>query len=118
MGLKLSASAYSYDIQYRKGIDNTALSRLPLLTVPTDVPLPGDVLMIMTELAKPPIKAVELDPEGYPSLHCASRLVNLCTGPKPTTIFPKEERVKCLGRLHFERVKTQESSFPHKAGIY
>ena len=59
----LTLGAYSYQIKYRRGIDNSnadALSRLPLPDIPENTPVPGEVLMTMSELSKSPINATDI----------------------------------------------------------
>ena len=53
----LTLSAYQFDIVHRKGDLNSnadALSRLPLLDQPKDVPLPGEIVHLMNYLDMAP----------------------------------------------------------------
>ena len=50
----LTLSAYSYQIKFRPGKEQgnaDCLSRLPLAEVPSDVPVPGDLILMMGTLA-------------------------------------------------------------------
>ena len=68
----LTLGAYSYDIQYKKGADNSnadALSRLPRATTSTATPKPAEVVHLMEYLDTTPISSnqirclTERDPE-------------------------------------------------------
>ena len=59
----LTLSSYEYELKYRKGKDQgncDALSRLPLPDCPDTVPLPGDVLLLSTQLSNSPVTAHEI----------------------------------------------------------
>ena len=59
----LTLSAYQFDIVHRKGDLNSnadALSRLPLLDQPTDIPLPGEIVHLMNYLDMAPVTAIQI----------------------------------------------------------
>ena len=52
----LTLSAYSYSIAYKPGDNNSnadGLSRLPLPEAPSEVPLPGETILLMETLQEP-----------------------------------------------------------------
>ena len=54
----LTLSAYQYTIQHKKGHDHAygdVLSRLPLLDAPTQVPTPGDTVLLLEMLNSSPV---------------------------------------------------------------
>ena len=58
----LALSAYSYTITYKPGGDHVnadVLSRLPLLEAPSDVPLPGETVLLLDTLHGP-VTAIQI----------------------------------------------------------
>ena len=56
----LTLSAYSYEIHYRPGkqqANTDALSRLPLLDSPSNVPAPAESVLLLNELSRSPTSA-------------------------------------------------------------
>ena len=59
----LTLSAYDYTIAYKPGADLAnadALSRLPLPEQPTDVPLPGEMVLVFETLSTSPVHAAQV----------------------------------------------------------
>ena len=59
----LTLSAYDYTIAYKPGVDLTnadALSRLPLPEQPTDIPLPGEMVLVFNTLSTSPVYAAQV----------------------------------------------------------
>ena len=58
----ITLSGYDYELKYRRGSDNNAdaLSRLPLSEKPTSVPIPADVLAVLSLLDSSPITCVDI----------------------------------------------------------
>ena len=59
----LTLSAYKYTITYKPGADHAnadMLSRLPLSEVPSDVPLPGETILLMDTLQGSPVSATQI----------------------------------------------------------
>ena len=68
----LTLGAYDYIIQYKPGKDHSnadTLSRLPLPEIPTDVPLPGETIVLLDMLNSLPVTAEQIrqwtDKDGY-----------------------------------------------------
>ena len=58
--LVLKLAMYRYTLQFHptaKHANADALSRLPLPEMPTSVPLPGELVLLIDHLAEPPITA-------------------------------------------------------------
>ena len=59
----LTLSAYDYTITYKPGTklaNANALSRLPLPEQPTDVPVPGDMILAVETLSTSPVHAAQI----------------------------------------------------------
>ena len=59
----LTLSAYQYKIAYKPGVCHAnadVLSRLPLLEAPTNVPIPGETVLLMESLEVLPLTAVQI----------------------------------------------------------
>ena len=59
----LILGAYNYRLQYRPGSELShadGLSRLPLPEVPTEIPLPGDTILLMERLERSHINAEQI----------------------------------------------------------
>ena len=59
----LTLSAYNYVISHRAGTANSnadGLSRLPLPDIPTSIPLPGELVLLMDSLQDSPVSAVQM----------------------------------------------------------
>ena len=59
----LTLGAYSYQIQYKPGKDNSnadVLSRLPLPESPSSVPLPGETVFLLDTLQTSPVDATQI----------------------------------------------------------
>ena len=59
----LTLSTYSYEIRYRPGKQQAnadALSRLPLLESPSNVPVPAETVFLLNELSRSPTSAADI----------------------------------------------------------
>ena len=59
----LTSSAYSYEIRYQPGKQQAnadALSRLPLLDSPSNVPEPAETVLLLNELSHSPTSAADI----------------------------------------------------------
>ena len=59
----LILSAYDYTIVHKAGRDNQnadALTRLPLPDTPADVPLPGEIVLLLQYLQESPIMSAQV----------------------------------------------------------
>ena len=59
----LTLAAYEYRLVYKGGKDNgnnDALSRLPLPSYPSEVPVPGEVIQMLERLENTPLDAAQI----------------------------------------------------------